>query len=197
MEHLSRTIMSKEPTATTLNFDEIVEKHGDFVYNVALRMTSDHHEAEDVMQDALLSAFRAFPKFQGKSSITTWLYRITVNAALMKHRKEKNAKYLTETGVEDMDVPNWADNPEKAALDSELRDAIQDGLSQLPPDLRMAVILRDVQGLSGAEAAEALNAPPPCDAEDQAPSRAYSPPQTSGDVHEKPVVSALGGNLVV
>ena len=159
MEHLSRTIMSKEPTATTLNFDEIVEKHGGFVYNVALRMTSDHHEAEDVMQDALLSAFRAFPKFQGKSSITTWLYRITVNAALMKHRKEKNAKYLTETGVEDMDVPNWADNPEKAALDSELRDAIQDGLSQLPPDLRMAVILRDVQGLSGAEAAEALNAP--------------------------------------
>ena len=144
---------------STLGFDEIVEKHGDFVYNVALRMTGDHHEAEDVMQEALISAYRAFPRFRGQSSITTWLYRITVNAALMKHRKEKKGKYLTQDGYEDMEVPDWSDNPEKAALDSELRDAIQDGLARLAPDLRLAVILRDVQGLSGTEASEALHLP--------------------------------------
>ena len=148
-----------DSASSTLRFEEIVEKHGDFVYNVALRMTGDPHDAEDVMQEALISAYRAFLRFRGQSSVTTWLYRITVNAALMKHRKEKKDKYLTETGYEDVEVPDWSDNPEKAALDSELREAIQNGLARLPPDLRMAVILRDVQGLSGAEAADVLDAP--------------------------------------
>ena len=151
--------MSGDNTATTLSFEEIVEKHSDFVYNVALRMTSDPHDAEDVMQEAFLSAYRAFSRFRGQSSVTTWLYRITVNTALMKHRKEKKGKYLTDTGIDDIDIPNWADSPEQAALDSELRASIQAGLSKLPPDLRTAVVLRDVQGLSGNETAEVLKIP--------------------------------------
>ena len=152
--------MSTGERTEPLDFEQIVEMHSGFVYNVALRMTGDPDEAEDVAQEAFISAYRAFPRFRGESAVTTWLYRITVNAALMKRRKERKAKYLTETGYEDMEIPNWADNPEKAALDSELQEAIQKGLSQLPPDLRMAVILRDVQGLSGAEAAEAQRGSP-------------------------------------
>ncbi len=148
--------MSTEPQAHALEFGEIVERYGDFVYNVALRMTSSPDEAQDAMQDAFISAYRAYPRFRGESAVTTWLYRITVNAVLMKRRKEKRAR-TSEVSYEDRDLPDWAADPEKAALDSEVQDAIQRGLAQLPDDLRIAVVLRDIQGLSGAEAAEALN----------------------------------------
>ncbi len=151
--------VSTESKTGALSFEEVVEKHADFVYNVALRMTGDPTEAQDVMQEAFISAYRAFPKFRGESAITTWLYRITVNAALMKRRKEKKSKSVTLTGYEESDVEDWAQDPERAALDSELQTAIQDGLKKLPPDLRMAVVLRDVQGLSGEEAAQAQGVP--------------------------------------
>lgn len=151
--------MSAESKASALSFEEVVERHADFVYNVALRMTGDPTEAQDVMQEAFISAYRAFPRFRGESAITTWLYRITVNAALMRRRKEKKDKGVPLTGYEGNDVEDWAQDPERAALDSELQAAIQEGLQKLPPDLRMAVVLRDVQGLSGEEAAQAQGVP--------------------------------------
>ena len=151
--------MSTEAPHQPLSFEEIVEEHGDCVYNVALRMTGDASEAEDVMQDAFISAYRAYSRFRGESAVSTWLYRITVNAALMKRRKETKDKYLTQTGYDDMDVPDWGEGPEKAALNAELHEAIREGLRKLPPDLRMAVILRDIQGLSGMESAESQEVP--------------------------------------
>ena len=138
------------------DFDAIVEEHADFVYNVALRMMGKPEDAEDVVQEAFLSAYRAFDRFRGESRVTTWLYRITVNSALMKLRKEKRARTLTQTGLEDVDLPDWTATPERAAASSELGEKLQEGISQLPPDLRAAVVLRDVQELSNAEAAEAL-----------------------------------------
>ena len=108
------------------------------------------------MQDAFISAFRAWERFRGESAITTWLYRITVNAVLMKRRKEKKTRTLVQPGVEELNVPDTGVGPEGAALTTELQERIADGLAKLPPDLRLAVILRDVQGLSGAEAADAL-----------------------------------------
>ena len=148
--------MSSESSAETLTFSEIVEKHGDFVYNVALRMTNDPHEAEDAMQEAFISAYRAWDRFRGESAISTWLYRITVNAVLMKRRKEKKTRTLVQPGVEELSLPDTGEGPEQAALNAELQERIAEGLAELSEDLRMAVILRDVQGLSGAEAAEAL-----------------------------------------
>ena len=88
------------------DFNTIVEKYADFVYNVAFRMMGTPEDAEDVSQDAFLSAYRAFERFRGESRVTTWLYRITVNAALMKLRKEKKARTLTRTGLEDVPVVN-------------------------------------------------------------------------------------------
>lgn len=138
------------------SFEEIVEKYTSYVYNVAYRMLGNAHDAEDATQEAFLSAYRAWPRFRGESAVTTWLYRIAVNACLMRLRKEKRARTLTQTGFEDRQVVNWADNPERAALDSELRRAVEQGLAQLSPDLRALVVLRDVQGLSNEEAARAL-----------------------------------------
>ena len=146
-----------EETSSATDFEELVEKHSDFVYNVAYRFMGNHEDAEDVAQDAFLSAYRAFDRFQGQSRVTTWLYRITVNAALMRLRKTKLARTLTQTGVEELEIVDWTASPERDAITSELGEKLQEGIDRLESDLRAAVILRDVQQLSNAEAGEILN----------------------------------------
>ena len=139
------------------DFEAIVEKHGDFVYNVAYRILSNPHDAEEAAQEAFISAYKAFGRFRGESQVTTWLYRIAVNSSLMRLRKEKKARLLNQTGYDDMQIVDWTGNPERASLDSELRERLEEGFSRLPPDLRAAVALRDVQELSNEEAAESLD----------------------------------------
>ena len=155
-DDMAQADSGKEIEAVLTDFDAVVEKYGDFVYNVAFRMMGKVEDAEDVAQDAFISAYRAFDRFRGESRVTTWLYRITVNAALMKLRKEKRARTLTQTGVEDVDIADWGDTPETSAVSSELGERLQEGIAQLQPDLRAAVVLRDVEGLSNAEASEAI-----------------------------------------
>ncbi|MBI4311849.1 MAG: sigma-70 family RNA polymerase sigma factor [Chloroflexi bacterium] len=145
--------MSTEKPTT---FEEVVERYGDFVYNVALRMTSNPTEAQDVTQEAFMDAFRAWDRFRGDSQVSTWLYRITVNRSLMRARKDKRERMLVQGGVEDREIVDWTQNPEQSAVSGELRGKLEEGLSLLPNDLRAAVVLRDVQGLSNEEAAQAL-----------------------------------------
>ncbi len=145
-----------QSATSTSDFDALVEEHSSFVYNVAFRMMGNNEDAEDVAQDAFLSAYRAFERFRGESRVTTWLYRITMNAALMRLRKTKLARSLTHTGIEDVEVADWSTTPDRGAQNSELQDKLRQGINRLEPDLRAAVVLRDVQGLSNAEAAEAL-----------------------------------------
>ncbi len=144
-------------------FSEMVEEYSSMAYNIALRMLRNTADAEDAVQEAFISAYRAFPKFKGQSKASTWLYRIVVNACLMKIRKEQvRSKYLTNTGYDDSMVHNWRDadspnEPERAALNSELRDVLDEGLSRLTPEIRAAVVLRDVQGFTTQEAATTLD----------------------------------------
>ena len=144
-------------------FSEMVEEYSSMAYNIALRMLRNTADAEDAVQEAFISAYRAFPKFKGQSKASTWLYRIVVNACLMKIRKEQvRSKYLTNTGYDDSLIPNWRDadspnEPERAALNSELRDVLDEGLDRLSPELRAAVVLRDVQGFTTEEAATTLD----------------------------------------
>ncbi|MBI2171546.1 MAG: sigma-70 family RNA polymerase sigma factor [Chloroflexi bacterium] len=137
-------------------FEEVVERYGNFVYNVALRMTSDPVEAQDVTQEAFIDALRAWDRFRGDSQVSTWLYRITVNRSLMRARKGKRERQLVQGGVEDREVVDWTQGPEQAAVSAELRGKLEEGLALLPEDLRAAVVLRDVQGLSSEEAARSL-----------------------------------------
>ena len=140
-----------------LDISQIVEEYADFAYNVAYRMLRNVEDAEDAVQEAFISAYRAFDRFKGQSKVSTWLYRIVVNACLMKIRKEKSrANYLVETGYNDDIFKDWGNNPEQAAIDGELRDVVEGGLARLSPDLRAAIVLRDVQGVSTEEGAEAM-----------------------------------------
>ena len=151
------TPAAEEPRSQAPDFERVVEENADFVYNVALRMMGNPEEAEDVAQDAFLSAYRAYGSFRGESKASTWLYRVTVNAALMRLRKTKPARDLTQAGLDEIEVADWSASPHDEAVNAELREALTEGLKQLEPSLRVAVVLRDVQGLSSTEAAEALD----------------------------------------
>ncbi len=139
-------------------FAEIAEKHAGFVYNVAYRMMGNPHDAEDVAQDAFISAYRARDRFRGDSQVTTWLYRITVNAALMRLRRDKRRTQMTVSEDARPDVPttDWSQSPVASTMNSELGERLKAAIDDLPPDLKAAVVLRDVEGLSNEEAAEVL-----------------------------------------
>ena len=152
--------MSGSLDSLNRDFTEMVENYTDFAYNVAYRMLRNVEDAEDAVQEAFISAYRSFASFKGQSKVSTWLYRIVVNACLMKIRKEKSrSKYLTDTGYNEDVIQDWGNNPEQAAINSELRDVVESGLEKLSPNLRAAVVLRDVQGLTIEEASTALDLP--------------------------------------
>jgi len=91
---MERTVSEDRPS-----FEDIVSEYGDFVFNLAYRVLGNHADAEDAAQDAFLSAYRNLHRFRGESSVSTWLYRIAVNAALMKLRKDKNKRTHSQTGI--------------------------------------------------------------------------------------------------
>jgi RNA polymerase sigma-70 factor (ECF subfamily) len=138
-------------------FENIVEEYGDFVYNLTYRILGNHADAEDAAQDAFLAAYRNFHRFRGESKVSTWLYRIATNAALMKLRKDRNPRTLTQTGYDELQLTSPLEGPEKLALNSELRQHLEEGLELLPSNLKTAVVLKDVQGLSNEEAAKVLD----------------------------------------
>ncbi len=138
-------------------FSDIVEQYSGFVFNWAYRILGNHADAEEASQDAFLSAFRNFDRFRGESKVTTWLYRIATNAALMKLRKDRNKRDLTEAGYEELDLVSPSRGPEELAMNSELQEYLEKGLDLLQPNLKAAVVLRDVQGLTNEETAEVLN----------------------------------------
>ena len=152
--------MSGNQDSLNREFTEMVENYTDFAYNVAYRMLRNVEDAEDAVQEAFISAYCSFASFKGQSKVSTWLCRIVVNACLMKIRKEKSrSKYLTDTGYNEDVIQDWGNNPEQAAINSELRDVVESGLESLSPNLRAAVVLRDVQGLNIEEASAALDLP--------------------------------------
>jgi len=143
----------------------IVENHQRTVYNVALRMCGNPHDAEETLQETFLSAIKALPKFEGRSRLSTWLYRIASNACLMQRRRQSAGADITslDDGEEERDgfdppkyFVDWSVRPDDVLLDGELRSVMEDAIAQLPEALRIVFIWRDLEGLSTAETAEVL-----------------------------------------
>ena len=137
-------------------FSSIVEQYTGYAYNIAYRMMNNPADADDVVQDAFLSAYRARDRFRGDAQVTTWLYRIVVNAALQKIRKERKPQWTAQASVEDVEIVDWSPGPESQTLNDELREKLEEAIAELPEDLRAAVVLRDVQQLTTDEAASAV-----------------------------------------
>ncbi|MEX2599452.1 MAG: RNA polymerase sigma factor [Dehalococcoidia bacterium] len=138
-------------------FNDLVDQYSRYAYNIAFRLLNHHADAEDAVQDAFLSAYRARHTYRRESAVTTWLYRIVVNAALQKIRREHRSQTIGQGALEHFEVSDWRPGPESEALNSELRSVLQTGLATLPEEFRMAVVLRDFQQLENAEAAAILD----------------------------------------
>lgn len=143
-------------TMDDATFSSIVEQYTDYAYNIAYRMVNNPADAADVVQDAFLSAYRARDRFRGDAQVTTWLYRIVVNAALQKIRKERKPQKVNEANVDDIEVVDWSPGPESQTLNTELRDQLEAAMGTLSDDLRTAVVLRDIEQLSTEESAQVV-----------------------------------------
>lgn len=141
-------------------FTELVRRHRDRLWAVALRTTGDPEEAADALQDAFISAFRRADQFRGDSAVTTWLHRIVVNASLDRLRRRAVRPWvpLPEEGGERGDSASLAE-PRDAMDDRETSLEIQAALAELPPDQRAAVVLVDLQGWSVEDASRILECP--------------------------------------
>ncbi|WP_033215226.1 RNA polymerase sigma factor SigM [Streptomyces virginiae] len=141
-------------------FGELVRRHRDRLWAVALRTLGDREEAADAVQDALVSAYRAANTFRGDSAVTTWLHRITVNACLDRARKAASRR---TSPIDDTDrLERLLEPHESAEAPAERQDLHRQllaALSTLPADQRAALVLVDMQGYPVAEAARVLDVP--------------------------------------
>src|SRR5262252_119869 len=145
-------------------FEELVKRYDRNVFRIAQHITQNREDAEDVVQDAFLKAYQNLPRFQEQSKFYTWLVRIAVNEALMKLRRRRPERMVsldedvkTEEDSLPREVADWSPNPEQQYSQAELRDILSKTVQGLPPSFRTVFVLRDVEGLSTEETAEALD----------------------------------------
>jgi RNA polymerase sigma-70 factor (ECF subfamily) len=141
---------------------ECIELHAPGVYRVALRIVGDPAEAEDVMQETFSSAFTSIDSVEWRSGMKTWLYRIASNAALMKLRGRKPVGFSIDEDNEpaEIDAPkqlfDWCCLPEQDFDTAEAHTQIEGAIAVLPESLRVVFVMREMEGLSTEETAEAL-----------------------------------------
>lgn len=142
-----------------LAFEELVHRHRDRLWAVALRTTGDREEAADSLQDALISAYRRADTFRGDSAVTTWLHRIVVNASLDRLRR-RSVRPAVPLPDDNEDLPGAAvADPTDHLARREVQLVVTDALAQLPADQRDAIVLVDVEGWSVEDAARELGIP--------------------------------------
>ncbi|MGA3210675.1 MAG: sigma-70 family RNA polymerase sigma factor [Terriglobales bacterium] len=144
-------------------FEELVRRYDRNIFRIAQHITQNREDAEDVVQDAFLKAYGNLAQFQEQSKFYTWLVRIAVNEALMKLRRRRPERTVsldqevrTEEDSMPREVADWSPNPEQQYSQAELRDILGKTIQGLPSGFRTVFILRDVEGLSTEETADAL-----------------------------------------
>ena len=143
----------------------LVDIYSERVYRLALKILNDPQDAEDILQETFLKAMRALPSFEGRSNLSTWIYRIATNEALMLLRKRKHGNFSlddvkydeSEEGERELQIIDWCCLPERELISGEARKFLDKAIESLPDLLKLVFILRDIDGLSIRETAEALN----------------------------------------
>ncbi|MBP3698525.1 MAG: sigma-70 family RNA polymerase sigma factor [Oscillospiraceae bacterium] len=138
-------------------FGELVEQYRDNVYRLAYRMCGNAYDADEAAQEAFVAAWRALPNFRGDAKFSTWLYRLTTNAAIDVMRREK--RHQTVGDGEMMDLADDADSPQETVERTEQQEAVQKALATLSEEYREVLLLRYMEELDYAEIADVLQLP--------------------------------------
>lgn len=146
-------------------FDLLVLKYQHKILSLVTRFVRDPHEAQDVAQEAFIKAYRALPNFRGESAFYTWLYRIAINTAKNQLASRNRKPREVDASVEDVEFYEGEhalkdiDSPERLLLRDEIEATVNQSIQQLPEDLRMALTLREFEGLSYEDIAEVMQCP--------------------------------------
>lgn len=149
-------------------FGRLIEDHRDKLYRVAFRMTGHRQDAEDLLQDALIEAFRAFKRFQPGTHFDRWLYRIMTNTYIDRQRHLKRtgptesldqARGENGEGTVQREIPDVLSEPSRIVLDELFGEPVQRALDELQPEFKMVLILSDIEGMSYEEIAEVMGDP--------------------------------------
>ncbi len=145
-------------------FARLVETYSGVVYRLAIKMLNNPQDAEDILQETFIKAYQHISGFDGRSSLSTWLYRIATNEALMFLRKRKLITFSIDEPLENSDeeqepiqIIDWCCLPETELMSSEARAYLDQAIQELPHSLRVVFLLRDIEGLSTLETGEVLN----------------------------------------
>lgn len=139
-------------------FDWLMQRHLKSIYNLVVRMLGDREAAEDLVQDTFLSAFRSLANFRRECRIATWLHRIAVNKVL-NHRARRRLK-VVELDGEKQQVPDQHSSPARSLEEAELQKLLQRCVRELPENLRVVFVLRELEGKNYDEIAEILETTP-------------------------------------
>ena len=147
-------------------FDLLVAKYQRKLFRLLSRLIRDPAEIEDVAQEAFIKAYRALPNFRGESAFYTWLYRIAINTA-KNYLVAQGRRVPTQTSTEIEDAENFddgeslrtEDTPDRMLLSKQVAEAVNRAIERLPEELRTAIVLREIEGLSYDEIAVSMNCP--------------------------------------
>jgi RNA polymerase sigma-70 factor (ECF subfamily) len=143
-------------------FEELLERYGSKVLNLAMRITRNQEDAEEILQDVFITVFTKIGSFEHKAQFSSWLYRVTMNSSFMKIRARNRRRTVSLEDVEPNIRQNWVGNrTEMFDVDfmssrHELREAIQSAVEELPEDYRAIFVLRDIDGLSNEAVSQVL-----------------------------------------
>ncbi len=160
-QDLLTTLRERGPTAA----EALITSYGDRAHRLAVRITGNQQDAEDAVQDAFWSVVRKIDTFRGDSAVGTWIYRIVSNAAYAKIRRRPRLGDIAlddvlppfdEDGRHAGSITDWSSRIDDPAVQSELRSVLSSAVLELPAHYRAVVVLRDIEGLSPAEVADAL-----------------------------------------
>jgi RNA polymerase sigma-70 factor (ECF subfamily) len=157
-EQPDEALIARVLRGDTASFELLMRRYNERVYRAVRSIVRDEHEAEDVMQQAYVNAFTHLGQFNGSARFSTWLTRIAINEALARVRRHGRYDVFDEefSNVEPFTARRSSDNPEWHAFSRELRGLLESAIDALPNGMREAFVLRDVEGLSTAEAANCL-----------------------------------------
>jgi len=147
-------------------YDKIAELYQKKIYALSFNLTRNQMDAQDITQEVLLTIYKKVDTFQGKSAFSSWVYRITLNAAYMRLRSKKKEPNVSlddllpsynGAGFQQEKIQDWSENTESLLFDNETKETIQKAVDQLPEKEKVVFILRDVEGLSTEKVSEILD----------------------------------------